>query len=280
MTMVMGLMGAGISRSRMPRLQQFLGTQQGVNVNYCLIDGEGVDGFDPVARAQQCLAEGFSGINVTHPYKQRVWPLVSEPAVAGHEHIGSYNTLTFKDGVIRGANTDFSGFMRGYRFRRGKLAPGKVLMAGAGGVGRAIAFGLGELGATEIALYDIHLEQSSSLCATLNAAGYNARVVQQQDLADAITAADGLVNCTAIGMYSHPGNLFDPSVLGGQQWVFDAVYTPLDTEFIIAARTAGLQCISGFDLWIYQGLDAFKIFTGVDVEDSQDLISEALSWLD
>ena len=200
--------------------------------------------------------------------------------MAGHERIGSYNTLTFKNGVIRGANTDFSGFMRGYRFRRGKLAPGKVLMAGAGGVGRAIAFGLGELGASEIALHDINAEQSQSLCTTLVDAGFNARVVAPEQLSDAIENADGLVNCTAIGMYSHPGNLFAPNLLGKQQWVFDAVYTPLDTEFIVAARSAGLQCISGFDLWIYQGLDAFKIFTGVDVQDSHELIETALSWLD
>ena len=249
-------------------------------MNYCLIDGEGIDGFDPVARAQQCQAEGFSGINVTHPYKQRVWSLVSEAAVPGHERIGSYNTLTFRDGVIRGANTDFSGFMRGYRFRRGKLAPGNVLMAGAGGVGRAIAFGLGELGASEIAIYDISTEQSHSLCHALTQAGFNARVVAKENLSEAIAGADGLVNCTAIGMYSHPGNLFAPQLLANQQWVFDAVYTPLETEFIAAARAAGIECLSGFDLWIYQGLDAFKIFTGVDVKDSHELIATALSWLD
>lgn len=280
MAKLMGLMGAGISRSRMPRLQQYLGSLTGVDIEYRLIDGDTEANFDPVLKAIELQANGFTGLNVTHPYKQRVCQMVSGALVDDHQRIGSYNTLVFKEQSVIGANTDYSGFIRGFRYRQGDTPPGRVLMAGAGGVGRAIAFALGALGATHISLYDINSSQSASLCASLQEAGFSASVVSPDDLEISVLEADGLVNCTAIGMYSHPGSIFASHWLGGQRWVFDAVYTPLKTEFIQAASMAGLDCISGFDLWIYQGLHAFKIFTGVNVEATEELITTAQSWLD
>ena len=280
MTMKMGLVGSGISRSRMPRLQQYLGSLVNVPLDYVLIDGENIDGFDPVQTIKQALAEGFNGLNVTHPYKQKVYDLVSEPAVAGHQAIGSYNTLKFDQSRIYGANTDYSGFIRGYRYRRGIAEPGRVVLCGAGGVGRAIAFGLAAMGATHIAIYDLVTAQAQSLSDALLQRGVSAHVIAAEQLADAILKADGLVNCTALGMFNHPGTAFPAAAIGPQSWAFDAVYTPLETEFIACCRNAGVQCISGCDLWIFQGIDAFRIFTGIEIEASDELISTALSWLD
>ena len=279
--MMMGLMGAGISRSRMPRLQTHLAEQVGISVEYRLIDGELSEVFDPVATVLRLQDDGLRGINVTHPYKQVVYPLVHQPAIEGHECIGSYNTLLFNGALIDAANTDFSGFMRGYRYRLGEQAPGRVVIAGAGGVGRAIAFGLAKLGASHIHIYDLSAKQADSLCQVLVSSGYQASVLSSHtEFLTAAAAADGLVNCTALGMYSHPGNAFDGVSWGRQSWAFDAVYTPLKTRFIADASQAKLSCLSGFDLWIFQGLDAFQLFTGQSVEATDELIATALSWLD
>lgn len=280
MTLLMGLMGSGIARSRMPRLQQYLGSLAQVSLDYQLIDGEQVAGFDPVQRVHQAMAAGFHGLNVTHPYKQKVYDLVQQPAVSGHEIIGSYNTLKFEQGRIYGANTDYSGFVRGYRYRRGVTEPGKVVLCGAGGVGRAIGFGLADLGASHISIFDLVEEQAQSLCKALQRQGVSTSVVAADDLQNAMQAADGLVNCTALGMYKYPGSAFPAAAIGAQQWAFDAVYTPLETEFIVQCRQAGMQCVSGFDLWVFQGLDAFRIFTGVDVDANEELLATTLSWLD
>lgn len=56
-------------------------------------------------------------------------------------------------------------------------------------------------------------------------------------------------------------------LIQGQKWAFDAVYTPMDTEFLLEANKKGLQVVSGFDLFFYQGIDAFEIFTGQQVTD-------------
>ena len=62
------------------------------------------------------------------------------------------------------------------------------------------------------------------------------------------------------------GNAIPDGVLAGPSWAFDAVYTPEDTPFVIAARARGLAILSGFELFLFQGVDAFRIFTGEEVD--------------
>jgi shikimate dehydrogenase len=280
MTMSMGLLGYGIAKSRMAKLQNYLGQLQGVEIDYILIDGASKDKFDCLDEIKQRISQGFFGLNVTHPYKEKVLSIVDAPLVEQHALIGSYNTLKFVDGKIYGANTDYSGFIRAFRSKFPATSPGKVLMCGAGGVGRAVAFALAGVGAEQISIFDRDSDKSQNLCAALKAMGTNAEVVSKADFAASMQQSDGLVNCTALGMYSYPGTAFPIELIGQQRWAFDAVYTPLKTEFLLACEKNKLICITGCDLWIYQGLDAFKLFTGVTVDAQEDVLAKALSWLD
>jgi shikimate dehydrogenase len=147
-------------------------------------------------------------------------------------------------------------------------------MIGAGGVGRAIAFALFELGATELLVNDLNTAGAASLVEAIKAAGYSAQVVMAEDLAIAAQTADGLVNCTPVGHYKTPGVPLAPALIGGQTWAFDAVYTPMDTDFLVEAHKKGLRIVSGFDLFFYQGIDAFEIFTGETLKDVQPVIDQ------
>lgn len=278
MTMSMGLVGYGIAKSRMAKLQNYLGQLHGLAIDYRLIDGATRENFDCLQTIKQCIAQGYFGVNVTHPYKEKVLAIVDAPLVEQHAIIGSYNTLKFIDGKVLGANTDYSGFIRGFRSTFPSLSPGKVLLCGAGGVGRAVAFALAALDAEQINIFDLDASKSQNLCAALQAIGTNALIVNQQDFATVMQHADGLVNCTALGMYSYPGSAFPAELIKQQRWAFDAVYTPLKTDFLLVCEKQKLRCITGFDLWIYQGLDAFKLFTGITVEDQATVIATALSW--
>ncbi|MGB3556723.1 MAG: hypothetical protein WBA25_19015, partial [Jannaschia sp.] len=80
--------------------------------------------------------------------------------------------------------------------------------------------------------------------------------------AAAIGRADGLVNCTPMGMAPHGGSAFDAAGIGGQGWAFDAVYTPTETPFLIAARAAGLAVMTGFDLFRFMAMASFAVYTG------------------
>jgi shikimate dehydrogenase len=75
--------------------------------------------------------------------------------------------------------------------------------------------------------------------------------------------ADGLVNATPIGMFQYPGNPFPEEAVSYQSWAFDAVYTPENTEFLSLCRQKKIQTLSGFYLFLFQGLHAFERFVGI-----------------
>jgi len=72
-----------------------------------------------------------------------------------------------------------------------------------------------------------------------------------------------------VGMYQHPGIPIPATYLQDQRWAFDVIYTPLETEFLAAARQHGLALLSGYELFFYQGVDAFYHFTGLSVDEGQ-----------
>ena len=83
----------------------------------------------------------------------------------------------------------------------------------------------------------------------------------------AVDGVDGVVNGTPVGMYFQPGSPVDLAAIGGQRWIFDAIYSPVETELMQRAAEVGLQRISGFDLFIGQAIDAFEIFTDHRLDD-------------
>lgn len=261
----LGLIGQNINASRSPALHRMLGELNNLPVTYELQIPADSSAEAFSKKLDEMLSEGFTGTNVTFPYKQ----IAIERADVVNDAVrktGASNTLRIEDGKIYAYNTDYTGFIRGYKGRVGDLPAGKVLLIGAGGVGRAIGFALFEVGATEVMVSDLNPVGAQSLVDAINAAGYNARYVPVEEVGEAAKQADGLVNCTPVGHYTTPGIPLEPEHFGGQSWAFDAVYTPIDTDFLMAANNAGLKVVSGFDLFFYQGIDAFEIFTGQPVQ--------------
>ncbi len=260
----LGLIGQSIAQSRSPALHILLGEIHDLPVSYELHEPTDASEAAFVATLANLREQGYSGINVTFPYKQLALAHAGE-VYQGARLVGSTNTLNLS-GSVAAHNTDYSGFIRGYRQRVGEQAAGRVLLIGAGGVGRAVAFGLFDVGATEIMVADLNAASAASLAQALNAAGFKASSVAPEELAVAAASADGLVNCTPVGHYKTPGLPIAAELIGPQRWAFDAVYTPIDTEFLLQAHASGLAIVSGFDLFIYQGIDAFEIFTGVQTD--------------
>ncbi|MGF1620001.1 MAG: hypothetical protein ACFCUR_05250 [Rhodomicrobiaceae bacterium] len=101
---------------------------------------------------------------------------------------------------------------------------------------------------------------------TLTRGVSNIEVSIAETIEQAVTGADGLVNCTPLGMIGQPGTAIPKRLLGSQRWAFDAVYTFVETEFLADVRSCGLAIMSGYELFFYQGLDAFRLFTGRSVD--------------
>ena len=260
----LGLIGDNIKRSKSPLLHRLAGRLCGLDVSYePLIPADmGLD-FDAVF--ERCRAEGFRGINITYPYKETVFArlTIEDPRVRA---IGACNTVIFADGGPLGLNTDYTGFMAAFRENLAGVDAGVVAMAGAGGVGKAAAFGLAELGAVQLRLFDRDAAKAQALASALRAAGLDMDVGIASSIEEAADGSDGLVNCTPLGMSGIPGTAVERRLMAGRRWAFDAVYTPADTQFLLDARAEGLATMSGYELFFHQGVNAFRAFTGRDVD--------------
>jgi len=263
----LGLIGDNIAASSSPALHRLAGRLSGLNVTYDLLRPADLGrSFEEVLTWAE--ASGYRGLNITYPYKERVVAHldVPDPAVRA---IGACNTVLFGPGRPEGWNTDYSGFMAAYRHRFGDTPPGRVAMAGSGGVGRAIAFALCQLGASDLRLFDIDFAKSAALAEALRAWRSGTIVTAARSIEEATDKADGVVNSTPIGMVGIGGCPFPSASIAGRRWAFDAVYTPVDTPFMIAAAAAGLDLLSGYELFFYQGVDAFRHFIGKHVPENQ-----------
>lgn len=269
----LGLLGNGIGRSSSPQLHIMLGQLVERETTYELMDlSENKGKVSIEDELKKCADAGYDGVNVTHPYKVAAYDCVE---VEAHLPTGlhSINSVVFRDGKMRGDNTDFSGFCRGYENTLGDdFSPGRVLQLGAGGVGFALSFALKKLKAKEIVIFDKSKQAAQELIDLLKENGANARFISKE-LGEEMRDCDGLVNATPVGMYQYPGNPFPEEGFADQKWAFDAVYTPVDTEFLNMCRAHGLNTISGFQLFFFQGVNAFEYFSGRSV-NSKDALQE------
>jgi shikimate dehydrogenase len=262
----LGLIGDNIARSRSPLLHVEAGRLCGIEVSYeRLVPADLGLKFEAVF--ERCRDRGFHGINITYPYKEQVVPLVSVdiPEVS---RIGACNTVLFTGPRAIGYNTDHSGFLAAYRNAFGWRDPGTVAMAGAGGVGKAIAFALAELGCRRLRLHDPRRDRAFALAWSIREGVAAMAVEVCASIGEAASDADGVINCTPLGMTGNPGTAVPARLMAQARWAFDAVYTPVETQFLTDARAAGLEVMSGYELYFHQGVDAFRIFTGREVPQS------------
>lgn len=264
----LGLIGDNIKASRAPILHGLAGDQNGMHVLYeRLIPAEIGLEFDALFAA--CTDGGpFRGLNITYPYKERAAKkvVIEDPLVAA---MGAVNTVIFDAGGPHGFNTDYTGFVAAYQGVRGDKAPGSACMIGTGGVGRAVAFGLVKLGVAAIRLHDRDAAKAEAVAAEIRAVAPAVTVTLHASAEEAAAGADGLINCTPVGMVGYEGTPLPEACMAGAAWCFDAVYTPVDTQFLQDAGAAGLDVISGYELFFYQGVHAWAHFAGLPLDEAK-----------
>ena len=261
---LLGLLGSPIAHSATPAAQEAAARAAGIEAHYHLVDVAGAGRDDLAAMLDGIRRLGFSGINVTFPYKEAVVPLLdglSEQAAA----MGAVNTVVVDDGKLIGHNTDASGFATAYR-RLGRQDGDKpVAIIGAGGVGKAIAFALAGSGVSRLGLYDTDRGKVEALAAAL---GKRAQTMIFDSAEAAAEGAAGIVNGTPIGMLPNRDMPIEARAIRASQWVADAVYNPLWTPLLKAAQTAGATVMTGRELAIHQAVDAFRLFTGLEASEA------------
>lgn len=259
-----GLIGRGIGASRTPALHEREGAEQGLRLIYRLID------LDPLGLGPEALPElltaaermGFAGLNITYPCKQAVLPLLHELSPDARA-LGAVNTVVLRDGRRVGHNTDCSGFAEGFRRGLPGVARGRVVQMGAGGAGAAVAQALLAEGVGRLAIADVEDARAAALADSLCARFGAGRAVAVAELEAEVASADGLVNCTPVGMAKLPGTPLPVALLRPALWVAEIVYFPLETELLRAARAIGCRTLDGGGMAVFQAVGAFRLFTGL-----------------
>jgi len=252
---VAGVIGWPIAHSKSPVIHRFWLGKLGI---------EGEYGRFPVApgalgaavRALPSL--GMRGVNVTVPHKVAVMEYLDDLDDSARA-VGAVNTVrVLEGGRLSGANTDVAGIMEG---AAGAGVSGReVVILGSGGAARAAIGAAMGMGASWVTL--VARDQAKGLD-LLASAGQPGAVLPFGGVMPAFPEAALLFNATSLGMAGQPALAFDVGCLPEGATVFDAVYAPLETGLLAAARAQGLGCVDGLAMLMGQAAAAFEMFFGV-----------------
>lgn len=250
---VYGLIGNPVGHSLSPPMQE-------AGFDACGIDARYVTFEPPRSRAGEAIAGaqvlGIRGLNVTIPFKEAVLEHVEPDELA--REVGAVNTVDLATDPPRGYNTDVDGAIRAFRHHDVAVDGTDAVVLGAGGAGRAVAYGLCEAGST-VAIANRTTERAVNLADELPAATGHGL----DELGSLLADADLLVNATSVGMESDE-RIVPPAALHADLVVMDAVYRPLRTRLLRDAAAAEATTIDGAWMLLFQGVAAFERWTGVD----------------
>jgi shikimate dehydrogenase len=273
-TRLLGVIGHPIAHTLSPRMHNAAFAADGADYVYVAMDIR--PGNLPVAVAGLAVL-GFVGFNVTMPYKEEILPLVDgldETARLA----GAVNTVVVEEGgLLRGLNTDGSGFVEACKEAGVTFAGRRVLILGAGGAAAAIAVAVLREGASRLYLANRTARKAEDLRARLSevALGAEIQVCPFDEVGDAAAEAEVLINATYLGMKEGQPLPLPPESLTAEKVVCDAVYLAgRETGLIRRARKVGACVVPGGRMLLYQGVQAQRVWTGR--EPNVEVMSDAL----
>lgn len=277
-TKVYGLIGCPVGHSISPVIHNNLAEIYGQNLVYVPLQVEPGKLQKAIEGAE---AFGFLGMNVTVPYKSEVIPCLREvDPLAGR--IGAVNTLVPVEGGYKGYNTDMPGFFRAMCADGVRIEGEDVILLGAGGVARAIAFLLLEKGAEHVCIMNRSRERAAALADEVNAEAKRGR---KKDISERpFAAAYALeeyrkldagrkylaIQATDVGMYpkTERAVLEDKDFYRLVKTGCDVIFNPPRTRFMELVEQAGGEAYNGLKMLLYQGIIAYELWNGVEVSES------------
>jgi shikimate dehydrogenase len=261
-TKIFGILGRPVTHSLSPAMHNAAFRHLGLNAVYVAF---------PVTDLVQAVAGlrglGVGGVSVTIPFKEEIIPLLDEldPQAA---RIGAVNTVVHRDGSLTGYNTDWLGAVAALTAKI-DLKGQHVLILGAGGASRAIAYGIFHKGG-KVTLTDIDAARAAALARDLGAAAIPTDALKT-------CPAAILVNASPVGMAPDlDGIPINPDLLGRFETVMDIVYQPLQTRLLREAEAHGCATIDGLQMLIHQGAAQFELWTGQQAP--VEIMAQAAYW--
>lgn len=276
-TQLTGLLGSPVSHSISPMMHNFSFHHLGLDYAYLAFDVN----TDTLAVAVEGLrALNVRGFNVTMPCKNLVSTLCDKLSPAA-EIIGAVNTVVNDNGILTGHTTDGTGYMQAVKDAGHDILGKKMTLLGAGGAASSILAQAALDGVREISVFnmrDAFFTRAEKMVSDLNERtqckvtlyDFSDENVLRNEIAD----SDILVNATSVGMAPNIDACIikDPSMFHKDLIVSDVIYNPEETKLLKMAKEAGCPTFNGLYMLLYQGAEAFKIWTGQDMP--VDLVKE------
>lgn len=259
-TNIVGLIGDPVEHSMSPPMHNAAFEYLGLDFAYVPFNVKKSDLGSAIKGAGSL---GIKGLNVTIPHKTSVMEFLDVIDEAA-ELIGAVNTLKFDNNSVTGYNFDGIGAVRALE-EVIKVKSKKVVIVGAGGAARAVAFQLILSGIESMTIINRTPEKALKLKNEIesriesNIYAGNLEILEKE-----ISEADIFIDTTPVGMSPHEDDLpvANANMMHSDLVVNDLVYNPMDTVLLKEAQKAGAQTVSGLKMLLYQGAEAFRIWTG------------------
>lgn len=215
--------------------------------------------------------QGFSGLNITIPHKEKVTEICDELSESARV-LQAVNLITFKNNIIYGDNTDGGGFVESFKedFPDINLSSLRIGILGAGGAAKSIALSLSKENPKKIFVFNRNIDRAEKLLEKVNF--HAAEPLNIDDINLKKLSIDLLINATPVGMAGMTDtNFINFKNIGGIEFFADIVYNPENTESMSLARSQNIKTIGGLGMLLYQAVPSFESFFGVRPEVTNGL---------
>jgi shikimate dehydrogenase len=262
---LVGVIGSPIAHSLSPLLHNAAFAALGLDTTWRSLAFEVAPGQAGEALAAMRLAD-IKGLSVTMPHKADVAHLVDACTEVGRR-LDAVNCVVHTEGVLLGTNTDGEGFVASLVRGAGFTAAGRrCVVIGAGGAARAVVLALADAGASRVAVVNRTPERAATAAALAGPVGA-VEAPGSRALAEAVGAADLVVNATPLGMAGASAARADawlvaPRLLHADQVAADLVYAPRPTQWLTEAAEAGARPVDGLGMLVHQAAAQLVLWTG------------------
>ncbi len=226
----------------------------------------------------------YDGINITLPLKQQMVEFLDECDLAVNQTQAT-NCIRSIDGVLKGINTDCSGFDYLLKINNIDMTNKKCVIVGAGGAARAVLFSLNNFKINELVIGNrtaAHAKKLYEVSKTWEK-NFPVSVKQLENIRDACEAADVIINCTSVGLFPDITKSPIPrEYINSNQILIDTIYAPLKTQFLKFGDMNSARVINGLDMFIAQGIASLEfwtdqsIFNKINFQSIKNILSESI----
>lgn len=270
MTQFVRLIGYPLKHSISPSFQQAALDYYKLDIRY---EGWEIEPDDLASAVNRLRQPRNLGANITVPHKESALGLL-DSSDDFSALVGAVNTVVNHGGRLEGFNTDGHGFLKAL-FEDAGFQPTdkRVVILGAGGAARAVAFTLLNQKVSTLVIANRSLTKAQNLAGALIKRAEDKNIKTEiypvplpgENIGKAIADSQLIVNCTTVGMKhssSEGKSLLTPDIIPRGALVYDLVYNPSQTPLLTAAKAAGARTIGGLAMLVYQGAASFEQWTG------------------